>query len=55
MKNRLKQKIIIGAMGTLCERCLARGKCPCEPTPPRCAVGCEGFKNAVQKQTKVRE
>lgn len=43
--DRPKQTIIIGAMGTLCERCACKDKCEWQPTRPRCAVQCSGFQN----------
>lgn len=43
--DRPNQTIVIGAMGTLCERCTRKDKCKWQPTPPRCAVQCSEFEN----------
>lgn len=43
--DRPKQTIVIGAMGTLCERCTCKEKCEWQPTPPRCAIQCSSFQN----------
>ena len=62
--DRPKQTIVIGAMGTLCERCTRKEKCEWQPTPPRCAVQCSEFENVGgvwkisdtdPKQTEIRE